>query len=141
MRQKLRILAAFSLAAAVMSPSAAPAASETTVTFVGTMFVPAVVQVAVGSSLTFVNAEAMDYPQVMGTHNVIADGEVAGLAGAKPFPISSPLLKPGDKWTCAGTATGLSCSAYGQTRSLSAGTYALKCGIHPNQSRGLLVIG
>ena len=144
MSRLLRPLLAAALAAVAFAPSnPAGAAGDVEVTLAGGQFTPAVVQVTSGSSLTFVNRDAMNYPMFIGNHNVIPDTSVGSVApGTKPFPTSSTLITPGDKWTCnAAAAGGLSCTGQdGKPTPVPPGTYAVACGLHPNQMHAVIVV-
>lgn len=144
MSRLLRPLFAAALAAVAFAPSnPAGAAGDVEVTLAGGQFSPAVVQVASGSNLTFVNRDAMNYPMFIGNHNVIPDSSVGSmLPGTKPFPTSSSLITPGDKWPCAAAAAGgLSCTGQdGKPTPVPPGTYAVACGLHPNQMHAVIVV-
>jgi plastocyanin len=141
MSRLIRPLLAAALAAVAFAPSTpAGAAGEVEVMLAAGQFVPAVVQVPAGSRLSFVNRDATNYPVVIGNHNVIP-GHVAGASGAKPFPTSSDLIAPGDKWTCGAGEGGLSCTGLdGKATPVPQGTYAIACGLHPNQMHALIVV-
>lgn len=118
-----------------------PAGAATEITAGGAQYVPAVTVVGAGTSVAFVNMEPADYPVLLGRHNVIGDSDVGGTPATRPFPVSSPLLRPGQRWTCAGVTAGISCiGADRRTITVARGTYAFRCGLHPNQMRGILVI-
>lgn len=115
----------------------AGAAGGTEITMAGTQFVPAVTQLASGTSVVWVNSEVTNYPAVIGNHNIVPDSATAALPDTKPFPTSSALIAPGGKWECPdGTCTG----ADGKAVKLAPGRYAYMCGIHPNQMHGILVV-
>lgn len=144
MSRLLRPLLVAALAAVAFAPSSpAGAAGEVEVTLAGSQFTPAVVEVPAGSNLTFVNRDAMNYPMFIGNHNVIPDSNVGSMVpGTKPWPTSSSLIAPGDKWTCsAGAAGGLSCTGNDhKTTPVPPGTYAIACGLHPNQMHAVIVV-
>lgn len=115
----------------------AEAAGRTQIAMAGTQFVPAVTQVAGGTSVVWVNSEVANYPAVIGNHNIVPDSATAALPDTKPFPTSSALIAPGGTWECPdGTCTG----ADGKPVKLPPGRYAYMCGIHPNQMHGILVV-
>jgi len=144
MSRLLRPLLAAALAAVAFAPSnPAGAAGDVEVTLAASQFTPAVVQVAAGSNLTFVNRDAMNYPMFIGNHNVIPDSSAASMMpGTKPFPTSSDLITPGGKWTCpASPAGGLSCTGQdGKSTPVPPGTYTVACGLHPNQMHAVIVV-
>ena len=143
MARLVRPLLAAALAATVFSPSApAGAAGDVEVSLAAGQFTPAVVQVPSGSNLTFANKDADNYPVVVGNHNVIPDSNVgAMIPGTKPFPTSSNLITPGNKWTCTGGANGLTCTGIDEKPTLvPPGTYAVACGLHPNQMHALITV-
>jgi plastocyanin len=143
MARLVRPLLAAALAAAVLSPSApAGAAGEVEVSLVAGQFAPAVVQVPAGSNLSFVNKDATNYPVFVGNHNVIPDSNVGGMTpGTKPFPTSSDLITPGSKWTCTGGSSGLTCTGIdAKPTVIPPGTYAVACGLHPNQMHALIKV-
>lgn len=119
----------------------ARAASGTEITLLGTQFAPQWTQVsAAGGGLVWVNKEPANYPVVIGNHNIVPDNiGAAAVPGSKPFPASSPLLKPGDSWSCGAADGGLVCPGIeGRPVTVLAGRYTYMCGIHPNQMRGIL---
>jgi plastocyanin len=143
MSRLVRPLLAAALAAVAFVPSSpAGAAGEVEVTLAGGQFTPAVTQVPAGSNLSFVNRDATNYPVFIGNHNVIPDSNVgAMIPGTKPFPTSSTLITPGNKWTCTGVTGGLSCTGVDEKPILvPPGTYAIACGLHPNQMHALIVV-
>jgi len=143
MTRLIRPLLAAALAALAFAPSTpAGAAGEVEVALAGGQFLPAVVQVPAGSNLSFVNHDAMNYPMFLGNHNVIPDSNVGSMApGTKPWPTSSDLITPGSKWTCTGGADGLSCTGQdGRPTAVPPGTYAIACGLHPNQMHAVIVV-
>ena len=143
MSRLIRPLLAAALAAVAFAPSTpAGAAGEVEVTLAGGQFVPIVAQVPAGSNLTFVNKDITNYPMVIGNHNVIPDSNVGGMIpGTKPFPTSSNLITPGSKWTCTAGASGLSCTGLdGKPTPVPPGTYAVACGLHPNQMHAVIVV-
>ena len=118
-----------------------PARAATQITLAGTQFVPAVSSITLGDTITWTNSEPADYPVVIGKHNIIPDPDTAALLGFRPFPTSSKLLGLGQSWSCTGSTTGAKCvGANGKTVTLTRGNYTFKCGLHPNQMRGILVI-
>jgi plastocyanin len=143
MARLVRTLLAGALAAVVFAPSTpARAAGDVEVTLAAGQFTPALVQVPAGSNLSFVNRDATNYPVFVGNHNVIPDTSVGSRApGAKPFPTSSDLIGPGEKWTCTAGAGGLACSGIEKKPTLvPPGTYAIACGLHPNQMHAVIVV-
>ena len=143
MARLVRPLFAAVLAAAVFAPSApARAAGDVEVSLAAGQFAPAIVQVPSGSSLTFLNKDATNYPVFVGNHNVIPDSNVgAMIPGTKPFPTSSNLITPGQKWTCTGGANGLTCTGIDEKPTVvPPGTYAVACGLHPNQMHALIKV-
>jgi plastocyanin len=140
MKRALRIIALMLLLSPLF-PAGPARATDTLVLGVGVQFVPAVAEVPRGSGVVWENREVYRYPVVLGYHNLIGDPTVAGPTGAKPFPITSPILEPGDSWACTGTPEGPSCTGLdGTTTLLPPGRYAYMCGVHPNQMHGLLVV-
>ena len=117
------------------------AAGGTEITMLGTQFAPQWAQVGAGSGVVWVNREPTNYPAVIGNHNIVPD-EVAAAAvpGSKPFPASSPALKPGENWSCdAAAGGGLVCADIkGTPVTIPPGRYTYMCGIHPNQMHGIL---
>jgi plastocyanin len=142
MSRLIRPLLAAALAAVAFAPSTpAGAAGEVEVTLAGGQFVPVVVQVPAGSALTFANKDVTNYPMVIGNHNVIPGTAAAHIPGAKPFPTSSNLITPGGKWSCPAADGGLSCTGLdGKPTPVPPGTYAIACGLHPNQMHALIVV-
>lgn len=143
MPRMIRPLLAAALAAVAFAPSTpAGAAGEVEVTLAAGQFVPVVAQVPAGSGLSFVNRDAANYPMVIGNHNVIPGTATGAVPGAKPFPTSSNLITPGNKWTCPAAADGgLSCTGLdGKPTPVRPGTYAIACGLHPNQMHALIVV-
>lgn len=142
MSRPMRPLLAAVLAAMAFAPtSPASAAGEVEVTLAGGQFAPLVSQVPAGSGLSFVNRDVTNYPMVIGNHNVIPDHVGASFPGAKPFPTSSDLITPGNKWSCTGGTGGLTCTGLDKKPTLIApGTYAIACGLHPNQMHALIVV-
>ena len=142
MRRPVVLLVIMALAG--VAPGVAGADEEpegVEVSMVGTQYVPAVVQIPAGSDVTWVNQEPANYPVVMGDHNLIGDTAVGSLPGNKPFPTSTAMLFPGDRWSCRGGDRGLECrGATGTSLVLTPGRYAYTCGMHPNQMRGLLIV-
>lgn len=138
-----RIKVAFTMfVATAVTVLPSPAGAVTKITMAGTQFVPAVATAAVGETVTWTNGEAADYPVVIGKHNVTPDPDTATALGFKAFPTSSKLLALGGSWSCTGTTSGARCvRPDGTLVTLKAGTYAFKCGLHPNQMRGILKIG
>jgi plastocyanin len=138
------VLGAVIMALTGVAPGVAGAGEERKgieVSMVGTQYVPAVVQVPAGSDVTWVNLEPANYPVVMGDHNLIADTAVGSLPGNKPFPTSTAMLYPGERWSCRSGGDGLECrGASGAPVVLTPGRYAYTCGMHPNQMRGLLIV-
>jgi plastocyanin len=143
MSRLIRPLLAAALAAVAFAPSTpAGAAGEVEVTLAGGQFLPAVTQVPAGSGLSFVNRDLTNYPMVIGNHNVIPGTATASLPGAKPFPTSSNLITPGSKWSCSAAANGgLTCTGLdGKPTAVPPGTYAIACGLHPNQMHALITV-
>jgi plastocyanin len=143
MTRLIRPLVAVALAAVAFAPSStAGAAGEVEITLAAGQFTPAVTEVPAGSSLTFVNRDAMNYPMFIGNHNVIPDSNVGSMIpGTKPWPTSSDLITPGSKWNCPAGAGGLSCTGQdGKPTVVPPGTYAIACGLHPNQMHALIVV-
>src|SRR5687767_9158220 len=142
MSRLIRPLLAAALAAVALAPSSpAGAAGEVEVTLAAGQFAPAVVQVPPGSNLTFANRDATNYPMVIGNHNVIPGTVTGHIPGTKPFPTSSNLIAPGSKWTCSAAGGGLSCTGLdGKPTPVPPGTYAIACGLHPNQMHALIVV-
>jgi plastocyanin len=106
-----------------------------------TQFAPFASTVPAGSNLTFVNKEVTNYPMVIGNHNVIPDHVGKTFPGAKPFPASSDLIAPGEKWTCTSASSGLSCTGLNNvTTAVAPGLYAIACGLHPNQMHALITV-
>ena len=139
MSRLIRPLLAAALAAVAFAPSSpAGAAGDVEVTLAAGQFAPAVVQVPAGSTLSFVNRDATNYPMVIGNHNVIPDSK----PGAAPFPASSNLITPGGKWSCgAASGGGLTCTGNdNKPTAVPPGTYAVACGLHPNQMHALIVV-
>ena len=144
MSRLLRPLVAAALAAVAFAPSSpAGAAGDVEVTLAASQFAPAVVEVPAGSNLTFANRDATNYPMFIGNHNVIPDSNVGSMApGTKPFPTSSNLITPGNKWSCsAASGGGLTCTGNdNKPTQVPPGTYAVACGLHPNQMHALIVV-
>ena len=143
MSRLIRPLLAAALAAVAFAPSTpAGAAGEVEVTLAGGQFAPVVVQVPAGSNLTFLNRDVTNYPMFIGNHNVIPGTVASHVPGAKPFPTSSNLITPGNKWSCpASAAGGLTCTGLdGKPTAVRPGTYAVACGLHPNQMHALIVV-
>lgn len=143
MSRLIRPLLAAALTAVAFAPATpAGAAGEVEVTLAAGQFAPIVVQVPAGSGVTFVNKDVTNYPLVIGNHNVIPGHVTAAVPGAKPFPTSSNLITPGGTWTCpAAPAGGLTCTGLdGQATPVPPGTYAIACGLHPNQMHALIVV-
>ena len=145
-RRLMRPLLVAALTTAAIVPATtgpASAAGDTEVTLALTQFTPTVVQVPAGNSLTFTNKDVTNYPAVVGNHNVIPDSNVgAMLPGTKPFPTSSSLITPGDKWTCnAASAGGLTCTGIDEKPTpVPPGLYTVACGLHPNQMHAVIVV-
>ena len=144
MTRLTRPLLVAALAAAALIPVSTPAGAggDTEVMLAGTQFTPNIVQVPAGNSLTFANKDVTNYPAVVGNHNVIPDSNVgAMIPGTKPFPTSSTLITPGSKWTCSSGAGGLTCTGIDNKPTVVApGTYAIACGLHPNQMHAVIVV-
>jgi plastocyanin len=143
MSRLIRPLLAAALTAVAFSPlTPARAAGDVEVALAGGQFVPLVTQVPAGSSLTFVNRDVTNYPMFIGNHNVIPGHVGTAVPGAKPFPTSSNLIAPGTKWTCpVGAGGGLTCTGLdGKATPVPPGTYAIACGLHPNQMHALIVV-
>jgi plastocyanin len=143
MARLIRPLLVAALAAVAFAPSTpAGAAGEVEVTLAAGQFAPIVVQVPAGSNLTFANKDVTNYPLVIGNHNVIPGHVTAAFPGAKEFPTSSNLIAPGGKWTCPASADGgLTCTGLdGKATAVPPGTYAVACGLHPNQMHALIVV-
>ena len=143
MSRLTRPLLAAALAVVALVPSTpAGAAGEVEVTMAGGQFIPAVVQVPAGSNLTFFNRDLTNYPLVIGNHNVIPDSNVgAMIPGTKPWPTSSTLITPGNKWTCPAGSGGLSCAGLDEKPTpVPPGTYTIACGLHPNQMHATVVV-
>jgi len=144
MPRLIRPLLAAALAAVALAPSSpAGAAGEVEITLAAGQFAPAVTTVPAGSNLSFVNRDAMNYPMFIGNHNVVPDTSVGAMVpGTKPFPTSSNLIVPGSKWTCAAAAAGgLSCTGNdNKPTAVPPGTYAIACGLHPNQMHAVIEV-
>ena len=143
MSRLIRPLLAAALAAVAFAPSTpAGAAGGVEVTLAGGQFVPAVTQVPAGSNLSFVNRDATNYPMFIGNHNVIPDTNVGSMMpGTKPWPTSSDLITPGNQWTCTASGSGLSCTGNdGKATAVPPGTYAIACGLHPNQMHAVIEV-
>jgi len=144
MSRLLRSLLTAALAAAAFAPtSPAGATGEVEVSLAGSQFVPAFTEVPAGTNLTFVNHDAMNYPMFIGNHNVIPDSSVGSMfPGTKPWPTSSNLITPGSKWTCGAAAGGgLTCTGNdNKPTPVPPGTYAIACGLHPNQMHAVIVV-
>lgn len=131
----------FGIAALFALTWTVPVRAATQITMAGTQFVPAVSSITFGDTITWTNSEPADYPVVIGKHNIIPDPDTAALLGLKAFPTSSKLLGLGQSWSCTGSTSGAKCvGANGKTVTLTRGNYTFKCGLHPNQMRGILVI-
>lgn len=129
------------LAVATLAPLTPARAAVTEITMEGTLFLSPRTTLPAGSDLSFVNAEPMDYPTLIGKHNIVADSELAGLTGATAWPFSGPMQKIGERWTCMATAGGVRClDGANRPKTVPRGTYAFKCGLHPDRMRALLVI-
>lgn len=116
-----------------------PAAVE--ISAMATQFLPQVTEVRRGTGVVWTNRETTNYPVVIGNHNIIPDEQVGVLPGHQPFPTSSVLLTPGDRWSCTGSDSGLTCVGIdGKPIVLGPGRYAYLCGIHSNQMHGLLIV-
>jgi plastocyanin len=142
MSRLIRPLLAAALAAVAFAPSTpAGAASEVEVALAAGQFVPVMAQVPAGSTLTFVNRDVTNYPVVIGNHNVIPGTVSSSVPGAKPFPASSKLIAPGEKWACSSASSGLTCTGLDEKpTAVPPGTYAITCGLHPNQMQGWVVV-
>ena len=119
------------------------AVGRTEVTLLGTQFAPQWTQVSgAGDGVVWTNKEPANYPVVIGNHNVVPDDVTAtAVPNSKPFPVSSPLLKPGDTWSCQTGDGALVCTDIdGKAVRVAPGRYTYICGIHPNQMRGILDI-
>jgi plastocyanin len=137
MTRFVRLLITGIAALAILPAGNAGAAGEAEIDISGTQFLPAVTQSASGSSVVWVNKEVTNYPVVVGNHNIVPDTTSSAVPDTKPFPTSSPLLAPGQKWECpGGTCTGID----GTSVKLAPGRYAYMCGIHPNHMHGILVV-
>ncbi|MBI4728021.1 MAG: hypothetical protein HY775_00740 [Acidobacteria bacterium] len=160
MARPVRLILALTLSTLTL-PAPASAGGQVEVLMAGTQFLPSVTQVPAGQGVTWTNKDVMNYPVVLGNHNVIPDQTVGTLPGNKPFPPGGLLLQPGKSWSCTRVATRLKCVIWRKlvvknvkvkgkwTKKkvweekaiwLTPGRYAYACGIHPNQMRGLLVV-
>ncbi|HLF69506.1 MAG TPA: plastocyanin/azurin family copper-binding protein [Actinomycetota bacterium] len=90
--------------------------AESKVQMVGTQFVPAVTAIQTGDSVTWENAEATNYPVVIGVHNIISDDNAF---------TPSPPISPGKSWSLT---------------FLKPGTFPYHCGVHPNQMKGVVKV-
>jgi plastocyanin len=137
-----RLLLVLSVVFGGVTPaSPAHAAEPARVILAGTQFLPQVLEVAAGQGISWENREPANYPVVLGSHNILPDTAVGSLPGNQPFPAESPLLNPGDGWSCTGDDSGLHCTSInGETTVIPPGRYAYLCGIHPNQMHGLIVV-
>lgn len=127
------------LPAASASASQEPPSVE--IAAMATQFLPQVTEVGSGVGVVWTNREATNYPAVIGNHNIIPDEQVGALPGNQRFPTSSVLLTPGDRWSCTGSESGLTCVGIdGKPTVLGPGRYAYVCGIHPNQMHGILIV-
>ncbi|MBI2168411.1 MAG: multicopper oxidase domain-containing protein, partial [Actinobacteria bacterium] len=88
------------------------AAAGATVSMVGTQFVPPVVDIKTGETVTWENDEPANYPVVIGVHNIVSDDGAFS---------PSPPVNPGEAWTYSFKKPG---------------AFKYHCGIHPNQMRG-----
>ena len=79
-------------------------------------FTPPSVEIKTGTTVTWHNAEAVDYPVVSGYHQVVADD------GA----FESPKVAPGARWSFTFDKPG---------------TYNYHCGVHPNMTGQIIVTG
>lgn len=142
MSRLVHLLIGVVLAVAVVLPvPSAGAAGETEIVALGTQFLPQVAELPAGSGVVWVNREPANYPFVVGSHNIIPDGDVGLMPGTAPFPASSPLLAPGEQWSCRSGPSGLTCpNIDGKPVVIGPGRYAYVCGVHPNQMHGLLVV-
>lgn len=116
------------------------AAGPAEISLLATQFTPQWAQVSAGAGVVWTNSEVTNYPVVIGNHNIVPDNvTVAAVPGGKPFPTSSPLLKPGASWACGTGDGGLVCTGIeGAPVTVPPGRYTYMCGIHPNQMRGIL---
>lgn len=79
-------------------------------------FTPPSVEIKTGTTVTWHNGEAVDYPVVSGYHQVVADeGE-----------FESPKVAPGARWSYT---------------FLKPGTYNYHCGVHPTMTGQIIVTG
>lgn len=78
-------------------------------------FNPPSIEIKTGTTVTWVNTEAVDYPVVRGYHSVIAD------EGA----FESPDIAPGQRWSYT---------------FLKPGTFGYHCGVHPQVMTGEIVV-
>ena len=79
-------------------------------------FTPPSVEIKTGTTVTWHNVEAVDYPVVSGYHQVVADD------GA----FESPKVAPGARWSFTFDKPG---------------TYTYHCGVHPNMTGEIIVTG
>jgi plastocyanin len=79
-------------------------------------FTPPSVEIKTGTTVTWHNAEAIDYPVVRGYHKVVADDG----------SFESPDVAPGARWSFT---------------FLKPGTYTYHCGIHPTMTGTIIVTG
>jgi len=108
--------------------AAAPVQAHTEVDMLGTQNIPFIQTAEVGHPTTFVNMEPADYPLVMGRHDVSPDRQIGTLTGLAPFPVTSPMLNPGARWSWIPKA-----SDRGKV-------YAYRCSVHPDTQRGIIVV-
>jgi plastocyanin len=143
MHRLVRPLIALTLAFVAFAPSTpARAGGDVEVSLAAGQFVPALIDVPSGANLSFVNKDVTNYPMFIGNHNVVPDTNVgAMIPGSSPFPTSSDLITPGNKWTCTGGAGGLTCTGQdGKPTLVPPGAYAVACGLHPNQMHARIVV-
>lgn len=136
-----RIVVALALATLAWGVAPAAGAAEITIMAAGTQFLPEITQVPKDAEVTFMNMEVTNYPALNGNHNIVPDAVVGALPGNRPFPTSSNVIKPGEKWSCEEGSGGPVCTGIdGKKVELQPGRYAYMCGIHPNQMHGLLEV-
>lgn len=139
--KRMIVLAVVVLTAWGVPAAPSSAAGRIEVTLLGTQFAPQWAQVVDdGGGVVWTNKEPTNYPVVIGNHNIVPDSvTAAAVPGSKPFPASSPVLKPGDSWTCESGDGGLVCMDIdGKAVKIPPGRYTYMCGIHPNQMHGVL---
>lgn len=79
-------------------------------------FTPPSIEIKTGTTVTWHNAETVDYPVVSGYHQVVADGG----------EFESPKVAPGARWSYT---------------FLEPGTYAYHCGVHTTMTGQIVVTG